>query len=87
MSYRTGTVMVQLRTLKMLRLARVLYPARAETLNQSGSDNIMTADELADRLLLDAVKEKYPRVLELVKAQDKLEKEAIEAGKHIVLDA
>ncbi len=85
--YRTAQLQVQTKTLKYLRLVRRLYPARGDSERQSTADNIMTADELADKLLLDAIKTFYPRVVELVKAQDKLEKEAIEAGKHIVLDA
>lgn len=86
MAYRTATIMVQQRTVKLLRLARVLYPVRGDAANQPTTDNIMTVDELADKLLNDVLRQIYPRVMELVKAQDKLEKEAIEAGKHIILE-
>lgn len=76
--------MVQQRTLKLLRLVRKLYPQRSDT-GPTSEVNI-TADELADKMLMDAIKTFYPRAVELVKAQDKLEKEAIEASKHIVLE-
>ncbi len=80
MAYRQAQIYIQFHTLKLLRLVGKLYPAGSAMEAES-------TDELADKLLLEVIATRYKRAIELVKAQDKLEKEAIEAGKHIILDA
>jgi len=78
MSFRSTEIHVQPRTCARLRLTLKLYPQRGKADIQSGETWGMTIDALADRLLNQVVKEKYPDVIKLEKEIEELEEKACE---------
>jgi len=78
MGYRTKEINVQPRTRTRLRLTLKLFPQRGSTRDAGGNTWGMTVDELADKLLNECVKEKFPDVIKLEKQIEQLEEEACE---------
>lgn len=78
MGYRNAQIFVGSQTVRLLRLATKIYPARTDTPVSGQSYDVQsgqTLDELADKLLLRAIEEQFPLVIELAKKQEALEKE------------
>jgi hypothetical protein len=74
MSLRSSTIYVEPKTVKRLLVLAKLYPER--TSDVSGvSLREKTADERADALLNEVIKEKFPAVIELERLLAKTEKD------------
>ncbi len=70
MSIRRDPILLSYDTWRWLRLL-----AKSESSPEDG--RIMTADEMADNLLKQVIKEKWPQLMEFQKETDKREKELI----------
>jgi hypothetical protein len=57
----------------------LLAKARGGQTDEQGLTKIASADEMADSILREVIKEKYPQLLEHQKAVDRMEKELIKA--------
>lgn len=85
MAFRNAQVFVRSSTVRLLRLATKIYPERTDTPVSGQSydvQSIQTVDERADNLLLRAIEEQYPLVIELAKKQEALEKEFLQKAKN-----
>jgi hypothetical protein len=79
-SLRSSTLYVEPKTVKRLVVLAKLYPEHVA--NVSGmTPREKTADERGDALINEAIKEKYPRVIELEKELAKTEKDFFEKVK------
>lgn len=70
MSIRRDPILLSYDTWRWLRIL-----AKSESSPEDG--RIMTADEMADNLLKQVIKERWPQLMEHAKQVDKLEKELI----------
>jgi len=74
MSLRSSTIYVEPKTVRRLILVTKMYPERV--VGDSGmATREKTADERGDMLLNEAIKEKFPLVIELERELAKTEKE------------
>ncbi len=78
MSIRSSTIYVEPKTVRRLLVLVKLYPERVADIGSGMSPREKTADERADTLLNEAIKEKFPLVIELEKVLAKAEKDFIE---------
>ena len=88
MSFRSSELAIQPKTKARLRTAIKLYPSKCmmevKTYRETGyppyheTERILTADELGDKIINDAIKEKYPLVFEYEKRIAQVEREMIE---------
>jgi hypothetical protein len=77
MSIRSSTIYVEPKTVRRLILVTKMYPER--TSDVSGiSPREKTADERADTIINEAIKEKYGAVIELERLLTKTEKDFME---------
>lgn len=83
MSYRTGTVYVQGSTLSRLRLVRKMYPHHlTEAVGVVDTrQREATIDEIADKLINDAIERDYPDAIALEKNIARVEAEAMEKAR------
>jgi hypothetical protein len=79
MSIRSSTLYVQGKTIKRLLVLAKLYPEFTYDAVGGGSpQREKTADERADQIINEAIKERYPQVIELEKELAKTEKDFFE---------
>jgi hypothetical protein len=64
-------------SVEVYRALRLLAKAKGTTTDDQGLGHITTADQMADELLRELLKEKYPLIAEHQRQVDKLEKELI----------
>jgi hypothetical protein len=65
-------------SLDVCRSLWILAKTRGHRTDEQGFANAITADELADEMLRDVIKERFPQLSEHRKAVAKLEKELIQ---------
>lgn len=81
MSIRSSTIYVEPKTVKRLLALAKLYPERTTDVSGGMAPREKTADERADALLNEVIKEKYGSVIEMERHLAKAEKDFIESKK------
>jgi len=85
MSLRSSTIYVEPKTVRRLLVLVKLYPERVAEIGSGNAPREKTADERADAILNEAIKEKYPQVIALEKELAITEKDFMERAKNNIL--